>query len=85
MFPLQSWPFGHFAHPPPPQSMPVSVPLRTASVQVGVWHRLDTQTLLEQSDAVAQPLPFPQTEQAAPPQSVSVSLPFLVESVQVAA
>jgi hypothetical protein len=31
------WPLTHAGHVPPPQSVPVSAPFFTLSVQVGAW------------------------------------------------
>jgi hypothetical protein len=67
----------------PPQSTPVSVPLRTLSVQLGAAQVPFVQTLLEQSTATKHRLAVPQRRQVPPPQSISVSLPFLTLSVQV--
>ena len=42
----------HFEHVElPPQSMPVSAPLLTPSLQVGSWQLPESQTWLTQSDA----------------------------------
>jgi hypothetical protein len=74
--------------PPPPQSMSVSVPFLTPSVQVAAWHVLvvvPEHTLLLQSVPVTQILVLSQGEQLPPPQSVSVSVPFLVPSLQLLA
>jgi hypothetical protein len=73
----------------PPQSLSVSVPFLTVSVQLGAWHKL---VLLAQSELWQSPL----TKHVAlsghlragaqmPPQSTSVSAWFCTLSVQVAA
>jgi hypothetical protein len=61
----------------------VSVPLRTWSLQVGVWHFVPVQTALAQSAAPRQFLPGGQLVHE-PPQSWSDSEPFVAPSLHVA-
>jgi hypothetical protein len=69
----------------PPQSVSVSVPLRTPSLQLSAWHSPPEHTALLQSEFAVHPLPVPQRAHVvAPPQSTSVSPPFSVLSEQVA-
>jgi hypothetical protein len=81
----QLLPFAHFlagAHAPP-QSMSVSLPFFTTSLQFAAAHALPVQTPLTQSVPPAHPRPVPHRAQVvAPPQSVPVSLPFLIMSLQ---
>ena len=74
---------GHPGQVPPPQSMSVSSPFFTPSVQAGAAQIPLWQTPLSQSPALAQLLPFAHTGQVPPPQSTSVSAPFFFLSVQV--
>ena len=75
-----------WAHFPqlPPQSVSVSLPFSTPSVQVGAWQAggKPEHTLLEQSGLALHALFAAHAEQSEPPQSVSVSVPFLTPSVQ---
>ena len=68
----------------PPQSLPVSCPFWTPSLQLGALHPAYQQTPLSQS------VPLLQGELSGhalhpPPQSLAVSLPFRMPSSQVAA
>lgn len=71
----------------PPQSVAVSVPFFTVSVQVAALHRLPVQTPVTQSAAIKQALltgqVFDAEDTQLPPQSAAVSVPFLTPSVQV--
>jgi hypothetical protein len=69
----------HFGQPLPPQSLAVSVPLVTPSVQVAALHTPPVHTLLSQSLAVPHAFPATHGEQE-PPQSVSLSVPFFAWS-----
>jgi hypothetical protein len=80
----QPWPGPHRAHVLPPQSVPVSLPFFTPSVQLGATHLFAVHTWLEQSELPLQPCPVPQVGHD-PPQSVPVSEPFFTVSVQVGA
>src|SRR4051812_43457472 len=81
---LQAASVGHGPHALPPQSMSVSVPAISPSVQAG-----PTQTRAAEQPPVAQslftwhPNPVVQGARAAPPQFGPVSSPFFVLSVQV--
>jgi hypothetical protein len=67
----------------PPQSVSVSVPFLTPSVQVGAAQMaVVSQTPLAQSVSRMQPAPAAQREHVTPPQSMPVSLPFCVPSAQ---
>jgi hypothetical protein len=68
-------------HMGPPQSVPVSLPFFTPSVQVGAWHVAPEHTPLAQSLGMAQPPPAVHGAQIGPPQSVPVSPPFFTPSV----
>jgi hypothetical protein len=78
-------PFTHFAHDEPPQSMSVSFPFLTRSVQLGDWQMLPMQTPLAHSPGPAHTMPVLHLAHPAPPQSISVSVPFLTLSAHVAA
>ncbi len=69
----------------PPQSMSVSVPFFTPSVQVGAGAAQTPaeQLVLEQSAPTLQVLPLAHLAAQLPPQSISLSLPFLIPSAQV--
>src|SRR5215510_1428488 len=73
---LQPFVGSHFAHDVPPQSMSLSSPFLTESLQVAATHTEPTHELDRQSAPALQPLVSPHAGQA-PPQSTSVSLPFL--------
>jgi hypothetical protein len=81
----QVLPAAHLPHEAPPQSVSVSVPFLTRSVQLDAWHRPAVHTPLWQSPATLQTLPAAHLPHVPPPQSMSVSAPFLTLSVQVAA
>jgi hypothetical protein len=68
----------------PPQSMSVSTPFLTPSLQVGTWQTLPAQTPDEQPAALKHALPSAHTPQPElpPPQSTSASSPFLIPSKQ---
>jgi hypothetical protein len=67
----------------PPQSVSVSVPFLTVSLQLGTLHTsgLPAHTPLVQSLASAQDLPSMHAAHEPPPQLTSVSLPFFTVSV----
>ena len=70
----------------PPQSVPVSKPFFSMSLQLGAWHAFVVQTPLAQSLAPPQAWLVAQRGQVVvPPQSVSLSPPFFTASEQVAA
>jgi hypothetical protein len=71
----------------PPQSVSVSLPFFTRSLQVAAWHLSGDpeQAPLRQSLATRHVFPSAHLLQLAPPQSVSVSVPFFTESLHVAA
>jgi len=77
---MQASPSGQSPHEGPPQSVSVSVPFRTPSVQLGVWHAPPAHTRLVQSGALLQPCPGAHGPQLVPPQSRPVSLPFATPS-----
>jgi hypothetical protein len=82
---VQPWPAGHAGQAPPPQSIPVSVPLRTPSLQAAAVQVcvVGSQIWLRQSRGpCTQALPAMHGGQAPPPQSMSVSVPFCTPSVQ---
>ena len=81
----QVLPAVHLLHVAPPQSMSVSLPFFTPSLQVGAWQVPPEQTPLVQSAATLQPFPAVQALQVLPPQSMSVSSWFCTPSVQVGA
>jgi hypothetical protein len=83
----QDLPEAHLPQVAPPQSMSVSVPFLTTSVQVAAWHRFGApeQTPLWQSPATVQSPFVAHPPQVPPPQSTSVSAPFSVPSVHVGA
>ena len=72
----------HLAQSDPPQSIPVSVPFCTWSLQLAAWHVL-LQTPEAQSIANAHFIASAHFGQL-PPQSTSVSAPFCLWSLQVA-
>jgi hypothetical protein len=76
-------PAEHFEHVPP-QSVSLSVPFLTKSLQDAVWQTLPVHTRLTQSTEARQPSPAGHAGQVPPPQSVPVSLPFSTESAHVA-
>src|SRR5262245_19676788 len=67
----------------PPQSISVSPPLRTPSLQVASAQDPCTQLREAQSVPATQPWPVSQLGQPLPPQSTPVSVPFFMPSVQV--
>ena len=70
---MQVLPTAHLAAQEPPQSVSVSLPFFTVSLQLGAW-QVTLQTLLEQSLGAVQVLPVPQrAHDVAPPQSMSLS------------
>jgi hypothetical protein len=80
---MQNIPAGHALHTAPPQSMPVSLPFFTPSVQVGGAQMPLVHTREVQSAAIAHCFPGAQAGQTEPPQSTSVSVPFLTPSAQI--
>jgi hypothetical protein len=72
-------------HTEPPQSVSVSVPFFTESVQLALWQNPPEQTPPRQSLIAAQRLPGPHFGHVPPPQSTSVSAPFFTTSVQLVA
>src|SRR3954451_22269655 len=93
---LLAWkppPTGHCGQPPPPQSVSVSLPLMTPSVQLGAAHLpslvarviVDAHTPSAQSLLPRHDLPVVQPGHAPPPQSRSVSSPFFLRSPHVGA
>src|SRR5690242_3234014 len=68
---------------PPPQSVAVSAPFFTPSMQVGVEHAPAAQTPLRQSAATRQGSRSLHFSMQLPPQSVAVSAPFMTPSEQV--
>ena len=82
---VQVLPEPHAVHTEPPQSVSVSVPFFTESVQLALWQNPPEQTPPTQSPLAAQRLPAPHFGHVAPPQSTSVSAPFFTTSVQLAA
>jgi hypothetical protein len=80
--PVQTLPATHLGQLAPPQSVSVSVPFLTTSVQVAGWHTSPVHTPLWQSLATAHVLPATHLLHEAPPQSMSVSVPFLTRSEQ---
>jgi predicted component of type VI protein secretion system len=78
-------PVAHVEQAGPPQSVSVSFPFLTPSVQVATVQMLPTQFPELQSACTRHALPAAHVEQVGPPQSVSVSFPFLTPSVQVGA
>jgi hypothetical protein len=80
---VQPEPLPHVGQPPPPQSLPVSVPFWRESVQVAGLHVLsEPQFLFLQSVPTTQASPSGHGAQLGPPQSLSVSWPFNVPSPQ---
>jgi hypothetical protein len=70
----------------PPQSVSVSVPFFTMSLQLVATHEVPLQTPLWQSVPSVQPPPVPQRAQVdVPPQSTPDSSPFFTRSVQLGA
>jgi hypothetical protein len=85
VFALQPAASGHGPHAAPPQSVSVSVPLRTPSLHSGdAQTRAGEQYEDTQSAEVMQAPPRGQSPQAAPPQSTPVSVPFFTPSEHVA-
>jgi hypothetical protein len=82
---LQRCPFWQGAQVVPPQSMSVSLPLKTPSMHAGSWHLSSTQVRCKQSVRSKHFFRSPQGEQACPPQSTSVSVPFFTASLQLGA
>ena len=78
------WPAGQSRHGAAPQSVPLSAPFFTPSVQLGAWHVPPEQLLLAQSVAVVQVMPVAHPVHV-PPQSTADSVPFLMLSAHVAA
>ena len=66
---LQVCPTPHAGHVPPPQSVPVSVPLMVSSEQLAAWQTLPLQTPSAQSLFPRQPAPAAHASQLGPPQS----------------
>jgi hypothetical protein len=84
----QLWPSGHLGHIVwPPQSTPLSRPLKTPSLHVGAAQTPPVHTPSRQSRATRQRLPSAQGLQMCamlvPPQSTSVSVEFWIPSLQV--
>jgi hypothetical protein len=77
-------PTPHFGQAPPPQSVPVSAPFLTPSVQSAVRHVFPAHDLLVQSLPALQCAPGAQAGHV-PPQSTSDSAPFMTLSLQSAA
>src|SRR5437016_1557355 len=86
---LQLRPAAHGSQVPPPQSTPVSLPLRALSLQSGGAQWLSVpgaplvQTWLVQSEALRQRFSSSQGLQWRPPQSTSLSSPLRKVSSQV--
>jgi hypothetical protein len=78
---VQLLPGSHLPHAEPPQSMSLSSPFLTESLQVAATHTEPTQDRVTQSAPVLHPLVSPQAAHA-PPQSTSVSPPFFRPSPQ---
>jgi hypothetical protein len=74
--PVQPWPGAHALQTGPPQSMAVSAPFFTESLQVGAWHTPPVHTPELQSVALVQPWPVVHGAQEGPPQSSPVSWPL---------
>jgi hypothetical protein len=77
-FARQCLPSAQAGQDPPPQSMSVSFPFLTVSVQVGGAQTWPMHTRLVQSVANRHPWPGAQGGHVPPPQSTSVSLPSWV-------
>jgi hypothetical protein len=77
-------PVAHAPHDPP-QSVSLSVPFFTPSLQVAAWHTPPVHTPLWQSPPIPHFLFVVHLVAQVPPQSVSDSLPFFTVSLQVAA
>jgi hypothetical protein len=73
--PMHTLPFTHLGQLEP-QSLSVSVPFLTLSVQVGIWQMPDVHTPLVQSPGIEHLSPGLHLVVQEPPQSTSVSLPF---------
>jgi len=81
---LQLWLLAHLVGQLPPQSLSLSLPFFTPSVQLAAWHLLPLHTPVLQSAPVVQPWFGEQRlQEPPPPQSTSVSLPFSTMSLQV--
>jgi hypothetical protein len=76
--------FAHAEHEPPPQSVSVSAPFFTPSLQLAAAQNPPLQIDAEQSLALPQVLPAEHFEQVVPPQSMSASSWFLIPSEHVA-
>ena len=63
MLPEHAFPLAHAAQLAPPQSVSVSVPFLTPSLQLELEHRLAVHTPLTQSEPIPQILPETQAEQ----------------------
>jgi hypothetical protein len=72
------------AQPPPPQSVPVSVPAFMPSLQVSSWQSRSRQNPVLQSLGCAHFARWSHAGQSPPPQSTSVSFPLTTLSVQLA-
>jgi hypothetical protein len=72
---LHPAPSAHFGQPSPPQSLSVSVPFFTPSLQLGSAHFPPLQVMLAQSFDTLQALPIPHRFMQLPPQSTSDSVP----------
>jgi hypothetical protein len=80
---LQAFKLAHLVAQEPPQSVSVSVPFLTLSLQLPAVHRLLVQTPLVQSLPALQDKPAPQRLQLdEPPQSTADSPPFFTLSLQ---
>jgi hypothetical protein len=77
----QARPGAQSGHVGPPQSVSVSAPFLTPSVQLEAWQTPLAQTPVVQSPPALHDEPMPQRGQV-PPQSVSVSVPFWTPSLQ---
>ena len=82
---LQALVSAHLVVQEPPQSMSVSSPFLTLSVQLALVQvsLVASHTRLTQSVLILHALSSPQAGQVPPPQSTSVSLPFFLLSLQV--
>jgi hypothetical protein len=84
VFILQCFRSAHLGQAGPPQSMSVSCPFCTPSVQVDAAQTFDLHTLSTQSLAILHALPSAHGAHTEPPQSTSVSSRSLIPSVQCA-
>jgi hypothetical protein len=83
-FDLQCLRSAHFGQVGPPQSMPVSVPFCTPSLQVGAAQCAFLQSLSTQSASPRHILPSAHGGHVPPPQSTSVSVPSFTPFMQLA-